>query len=45
MYLCNQCGRTFNSPKNITDEQGDEQYESCPHCDSDDFNIKPEENE
>ena len=37
MYQCNSCGHKFDRPNVVTDESGDEQYDQCPNCSSDDF--------
>lgn len=37
-YRCNKCNGTFNTPKLIHDN---EDYEHCPHCESDDFDLLP----
>jgi len=35
-YHCNNCKQPFNKPKLIHDN---EDYEHCPHCESDDFDL------
>ena len=35
-YYCNECEKEFNTPKLIADN---EDYEHCPHCESDNFKF------
>jgi len=37
MYQCNPLGHKFDRPTIVTDESGDEQYDQCPECGTDDF--------
>ena len=37
MYHCAICIKQFTALKTETDEENDEQYESCPHCGNDMF--------
>ena len=36
-YKCMACGKQFTTPKEDTDDQGDEMYFSCPKCGSEDY--------
>lgn len=36
-HVCNNCQMTFGKPYIELDENGDEQYDLCPFCKSDDF--------
>jgi len=46
MYRCNDCNHYFETPKVVTDEEGDEQYDLCPKCESDNFKtINIEDND
>lgn len=37
MYICNECGKTFEEPKKVVERHGldtppYEEYSVCPHC-------------
>lgn len=37
MQRCNSCGRRFEIADTQTDDNGDEQIETCPYCGSEDI--------
>lgn len=37
MYHCTRCIKQFTALKTDTDDEGDEQYDVCPHCGNDMF--------
>jgi DNA-directed RNA polymerase subunit RPC12/RpoP len=42
MYCCNNCNHKFSNPERADDTDGDETYESCPRCGSEDFDLDTE---
>lgn len=38
-YICLNCRHSFNTPLTHDDVEGDEQYDVCPKCHSDDIAL------
>lgn len=45
MYCCNSCKHEFVTTRTFDDTEGDESYDVCPKCGSDDFDIIPDQND
>lgn len=45
MYHCNECRKYFTITKRIDDTEGDESYDVCPRCGSDDYQTITNEND
>lgn len=42
---CGNCGKTFDTPFTLNEDEGDEDAEVCPYCESDNFTETQKSNE
>ena len=44
-FTCKTCGKEFNDLQTINEDEGDEDAQVCPYCESDNFTENPEPDE